>query len=184
MNSGSSHTSVEVNLKREDEFRHLFDDFYIPLCLFANKYVEDAELSADIVQECFIKLWQIRADFTFLHQVKAFLYTSVRNKCLNELEHQKVVHEVNEKIIAKSKEEFFHDHLIEQEAYRILVGGIEQLPKQMKAIMRLALEGISNGDIAQELNVSVETVRSLKKIAYKKLRTILKEYYYLLFFIF
>lgn len=47
--------------------------------------------------------------------------------------------------------------------------------------MLLALEGMSNGEIADEMKVSLENVRSLKKIAYRKLREILKEYYYLLF---
>ena len=54
----------------------------------------------------------------------------------------------------------------------------------MKAIMQLSLEGIKNADIADRLNISTETVHTLKKIAYKKLRENLKDYYYfLLFFI-
>ena len=52
----------------------------------------------------------------------------------------------------------------------------------MRAIMRLAMEGKKNGEIAEQLNVSVETVHTLKKIAYKKLRVYLKEYYYFLIF--
>lgn len=175
---------VGITLSNDVEFRKLFDGFYIPLCVFADKYIEDVELSADIVQECFIKLWQIRSEFFYLHQVKSFLYTSVRNRCLNEIEHSKIVSEYARKVIEKNKESFFHDHVIEEETYRILVGGINKLPKQMKAIMMLALEGTPNGEIAEELNVSIDTVKSLKKIAYKKLREILKEYYYLLFFVF
>lgn len=176
-------TNVGVNLNNEVEFRRLFDGFYIPLCVFANKYVEDEPIAADIVQESFIKLWQIRSDFFYLHQVKSFLYTTTRNKCLNVIEHSKVVSEYAEKVVAKFKDSFFHDHVIEEETYRILTGAIDQLPRQMKAIMSLALEGMPNGEIAEQLNVSTETVRSLKKIAYRKLRVILREYYYLLFFI-
>lgn len=52
----------------------------------------------------------------------------------------------------------------------------------MRAIMRLAMEGKKNGEIAEYLNVSVETVHTLKKIAYKKLRIYLKDYYYFLIF--
>lgn len=53
----------------------------------------------------------------------------------------------------------------------------------MKAIMQLSLEG-KNAEIADRLNISTETVHTLKKIAYKKLRENLKDYYYfLLFFI-
>jgi RNA polymerase sigma-70 factor (ECF subfamily) len=173
-----------LSLSDDKEFQKLFDGFYVPLCVFAHKYVDDVELSADIVQDCFLKLWQIRKDFFYLHQVKSFLYTSVRNRCLNEIEHLKVVNEFTQKILKEKEEGFFHDHVVEEETYRILTDGINQLPKQMKSIMMLALEGLSNGEIAGELNVSIETVRSLKKIAYKRLRSILKEYYDVLFFMF
>lgn len=173
-------SNISINLNNDEEFRKLFDNFYIPLCMFANKYVGHNQLSADIVQDCFIKLWQIRGDFFYIHQVKSFLYTAVRNKALNEIEHSKIVNEYAEKIIGKSKDALFHDHVIEEETYRILTGAIDQLPKQMKAIMYMALEGHSNNDIAKELGVSVDTVKSLKKIAYKKLRVLLNDYYYLI----
>lgn len=129
--------------------------------MFANQYVENDALAADIVQECFVKLWQLRDDFMYVHQIKSFLYTSVRNKSLNELEHTKVIAE---------------------ESYRILVDAIEKLPPQMKSIMQLALEGKSNPEIAETLNISGETVHSQKKIAYRKLRVYLKDYYYLVFY--
>lgn len=177
-------TTQTITLTKDVEFRRIFDDFYVSLCLFANQYIEDEAAAADIVQECFIKLWQLRADFFYLHQVKSFLYTSVRNKALNELEHSKIVNEYVQKITEKSTEQFFHDHVVEEEVYRILAEAIDKLPDQMKAIMNLALEGIPNKEIAETLNVSIETVHSLKKIAYRKLRVYLKEYYYFAFFLF
>ena len=66
--------------------------------MFANQYVENDALAADIVQECFVKLWQLRDDFMYVHQIKSFLYTSVRNKSLNELEHTKVMNEYAQKV--------------------------------------------------------------------------------------
>lgn len=174
--------NISVTLTDEAQFRSIFDKYYIALCMFANQYLEDEASAADIAQECFVKLWQLREDFIYLHQVKSFLYTSVRNKALNELEHTKVVNEYAEKIIEKSKDSFFHDRIIEEETYRILTDAIDQLPPQMKSIMQLALEGKSNAEIAESLNVSGETIHSLKKIAYRKLREYLKEYYYLIFY--
>lgn len=183
MDRANANNDNVLSLSNDKEFHQLFDRFYVPLCVFASKYVEDVELSADIVQDCFVKLWQAREDFVYLHQVKSFLYTSVRNRCLNEIEHFKVVNEFTQKILKENEEAFFHDHIIEEETYRILAEGINQLPKQMRTVMIHALEGLSNGEIAEKMDVSLENVRSLKKIAYKKLREILKDYYYLLFFI-
>ena len=136
----TSHTLISIRLN-EREFHNVFDKYYVALCLFANQYTEDEETSADIVQDSFAKLWQIRDDFFYLHQVKAFLYTAVRNKALNELEHSKVVFEYAQKVIEKKKDSFFHDAVVEEETYRILAEAIDKLPDQMRAIMRLAMEG-------------------------------------------
>lgn len=177
----TSTTLVCIKLN-EQGYRTIFDKYYVSLCLFANQYLEDDEASADIVQDSFAKLWQIRDDFFYLHQVKAFLYTAVRNKALNELEHSKIVSEYALKMAEKRKDSFFHDAVVEEETYRVVTDAIDRLPDQMKAIMRLAMEGKKNPEIAARLNISTETVHTLKKIAYKKLRQHLKDYYYFLFF--
>ncbi|WP_303003233.1 RNA polymerase sigma-70 factor [Bacteroides congonensis] len=178
------HTTENISIKLTDEaqFRFIFDKYYITLCMFANQYVEDDALAADIVQECFVKLWQLRDDFMYVHQIKSFLYTSVRNKSLNELEHTKIMNEYAQKVMEMGKDSFFQDKVIAEESYRILVDAIDKLPPQMKNIMRLALEGKTNPEIAEALNISGETVHSQKKIAYRKLRGYLKDYYYLLFY--
>ena len=72
------------------------------------------------------------------------------------------------------------DAIVEEETFRILSEAIEKLPTQMRAIMQLALEGKKNAEIAERLNVSPETVHTLKKVAYKKLRAFLTDYYYCL----
>ena len=121
---------------------------------------------------------------TMANKRRFFLYTAVRNKALNELEHSKVVYEYAQNVIEKKKDSFFHDAIVEEETYRIVSEAINKLPDQMKAIMQLSLEGKKNAEIADRLNISTETVHTLKKIAYKKLRENLKDYYYfLLFFI-
>ena len=173
---------ISMILTHEAQFRYIFHKYYITLCMFANQYVEDDALAADIVQECFVKLWQLRDDFMYVHQIKSFLYTSVRNKSLNELEHTKVMNEYAQKVMEMGKDSFFQDKVIAEESYRILVDAIDKLPPQMKNIMRLALEGKTNPEIAEALNISGETVHSQKKIAYRKLRGYLKDYYYLLFY--
>lgn len=175
--------NIAVNLNRDSEFRDIFDAYYMALCVFAHRFVEEEATAADIVQDCFVKLWQIRSDFFYLHQVKSFLYTSVRNKALNELEHSRVVNDFARKYQERSKESFFRDYVIEEETYRLLTEAIDRLPPQTSVVMRLALEGMKNSQIAENLHVSEETVRTLKKSAYKKLRECLREYYYITFFL-
>ena len=99
---------------------------------------------------------------------------------MEDADMSKVAHEYEQKIIAKKADAFFRDAIVEEETFRILSEAIEKLPTQMRAIMQLALEGKKNAEIAERLNVSPETVHTLKKVAYKKLRAFLTDYYYCL----
>jgi RNA polymerase sigma-70 factor (family 1) len=173
----------KINLTDEQVFRNLFDRYYVPLCVFAERYVEDEELASDIVQECFARLWQKQNDFQFIYQVRSFMYTCVRNSCLNELEHRQVVSGYKETTAAYMEESTFHDYLIEEEMHRVVMEAVDKLPSQSRNIIRLALENNSNAEIAEKLSVSKETVHTLKKGAYKKLRSFLKEYYYYVLFL-
>ena len=161
-------------------FHDVFSRYYQPLCLFAFQYVEDRELAADIVQECLAKLWQIRGGFLYDHQVKSYLYIAVRNKALNELEHRRVQSDYADMVRQRSQELFFDNSLVEQETYRLLFEAIDNLPPRMREVILLVLEGKKNAEIARQMNDSVETVRTLRKLAYQKLRVALKDPYYCL----
>lgn len=172
---------IDINLSDTQEFEHLFERYYTSLCVFAVQYIDSEAGAKDIVQECFVKLWQQRGSITYLHQAKSFLYTSVKNKALNELSHNHVVQQYIAKETEKKTETFFFDKMVEEETYRILTEAIDMLPPRMCQIMKLALEGKSNPEIAEALSVSADNVHTLKKKAYVKLRTYLKGHYYLLF---
>ena len=125
----------------------------------------------DTVQEAFISLWEKRKHFDHLNALKAFLYTSVRNKCLNHLKHQAVLQKHETALIYElESEQFFTNHIIEEETFNQLFAEIRNLPQAAQEIMLLALNGLKNQEIADELNLSVNTVKTQKKIAYSKLK--------------
>lgn len=169
-------------LKAGDEvaFRYLFNEYYQALCLFAVNYLGDDAEGADVVQECFIKYWDRHADFDQLMKIRSFLYTVVRNECLNILRNDKRRRKSLEGI---SNELFFRDSLIEEESYRMFYKAVNTLPPQSQRVIQLALDGMNNENIALEMGISENTVHMLKKIAYKKLKMMLREYYYLIFII-
>ena len=75
----TSHTLISIKLD-EQEFHNIFDKYYVTLCLFANQYTESDEASADIVQDSFAKLWQIREDFFYLHWMPYMgMYVNINN---------------------------------------------------------------------------------------------------------
>ena len=76
---------------------------------------------------------------------------------------------------------FFHNNLIETESYRIFYAAVETLSPQGKEVIQLALDGLKNSEIADRLGIAESSVHTQKKIAYKKLKEALKDYYYLLY---
>ena len=159
-------------------FKELFDEFYQALCVFALTYVKDQVQAADIVQEVFIKYWNRRGDFDNLFKVKSFLYTVVRNDCLNTIRDKK---EIREDISLIESDAFFVDNLVEEEAYRIFYNAVESLPLQTREVIQLTLDGFKNAEIAVHMGIAESSVHTLKKLAYKKLKVTLKDYYYLVF---
>lgn len=171
--------SIE-KIQQGDErvFEELFDEFYQPLCVFATTYLKDNAMAADIVQECFIKYWNRKVDFDNFFKVKSFLYTVVRNHCLNFIRDNKAK---REDISVIETDDFYTETLIEEEAYRMFYHAVDALPGQTRRVIQLALDGLKNSEIGERLGVAESSVHTLKKIAYKKLKEALKDYYYLVF---
>jgi len=162
----------------EREFKNLFDEFYQALCVFASTYLKDDALAADIVQESFVKFWNKREGFDNYFKVKSFLYTMVRNDCLNYIRDHRLKRE-DLSVIESSK--FYTEALVEEEVYRMFYNAVESLPQQTRQVIECALDGMKSSEIADRLGIAESSVHTLKKLAYKKLRVALKEYYYLIF---
>lgn len=154
-------------------YRSLFDTLYPPLCLFANKYLKDMDTSEDIVQEVFIKTWEQKIQYPNFYAIKSFLYKSVRNRCLDYLKSKHYKNVVQSPDIDFDKmltEEFFVTQLTIIDTYSQLETAIKKLPNKCKQVIRLSLKAYTNKEIAQEMSISMNTVKSQKRIAYEKLR--------------
>ncbi|NRR91207.1 RNA polymerase sigma-70 factor [Winogradskyella undariae] len=163
----------KVHPKSLNGFKSLFETLYPSLCLFANKYLNDMDTSKDIVQEVFMKIWERDTPYPNFYAIKALLYTSVKNRCLDYLKskyHRSMVQSPDVDFDHMLSEEFFSTQLTLIDTYAQLATAIQQLPKKSEAVIRLALNAYTNKEIAEELSISKNTVKSQKRIAYKKLR--------------
>jgi RNA polymerase sigma-70 factor (ECF subfamily) len=162
----------------EHAFQALFKKFYPALCHFAHQFLSDREQSEEIVQEMFVKLWEKRAVLNIETSVKHYLFRSVRNHCLNQIQHEKIKKQYAARVLENAQKE------IETEQYFLeidLVAKIEKcidaLPPKRKEIFRLSREqGLKYKEIAEELNISVKTVEAQMGLALKFLRDELKDY--------
>ncbi len=172
----SKFNSANLVSKSDDSaFDNFFESFYPTLVVFAQKYVSDIETAEDVCQDVFLKVYLDDKTLRKFDNIKAYLYTLTKNSCHNYLKHNKVKNKFRN---AKKheKEMFFKDTLMEQETYRILYEAINSLPERSKEIIELSLNGLSNPQIAEELNVSINTVKSSKLKSYQRLRELLKEH--------
>ena len=160
-----------INRGERKAFREVFDEYFHALSAFGYNYVPDAHAVEDMVQEAFISFWEKRKDFTHINALKSFLYTSVRNKCLNHLKHQAVKNKHEAALVYELESDHnFSSHVIEEETFNQLYAEIRDLPMAAQEIMFLALNGLKNQEIADELEISVNTVKTQKKISYSKLK--------------
>lgn len=155
---------------------------YAGFSSFASKFIPDQEEIADVVQDVFISFWEHDHEFHDLIAVKAWFYRSIRNACLDILKHERVKRKYVEKSIGRQEEsEFFLDEVLRQEVYSYLNNKINQLPEMEKKVLLLALKGFSNEEVAEQLGIKINTVKTHKSRAYKVLRSDLGSILFLLF---
>ena len=108
-------------------------------------------------------------DFRDFAAVKSFLYITIRNQCLNYIrDHRKEVDLAGR--FSEETDADFDLMVIEEEAIEALYSAIDRLPAQSARIMRLVVKGDKNQEIADQLGISVNSVKTLKYNALNILR--------------
>ena len=169
-------------LRRNDRkaYSDLFDGYFDKLFTFALNMVFREDVANDIVQEVFIAIWESDKKYNSYHGFRAFLYDAVKNRCLNYLKHEEVERRHAEILLQEQNEEDEDYRLMREELYRELHRTVDELPKRCRQVFELHLQGKKNEEIAQVLELSVETVKKKKKKAMYFLRERLGKSYYLL----
>ena len=134
----------------------------------------------DVVQEVFVRLWEKRGELKSVQNLEGYLLLSVKNRCLNYLKHEEVERRHAEILLQEQDEEDEDYRLMREEMYRALHRAVDELPERCRQVFELHLQGKKNEEIAQVLELSVETVKTQKKKAMYFLRERLGKSYYLL----
>lgn len=146
----------------------VFKRLYPRLCDFAYFMLKDKELAEDMAQDAFIVYLEQRERLALdFNAVKSFLYSSVKNACLNKIRHQNVVdsyHKKNPLDIYTDPQ--ILEGIIHSEVIAEIYEKISALPPGCAMVLRYGyLEGLSNSEIGQLMNISINTVKSQKKRA-------------------
>jgi RNA polymerase sigma-70 factor (ECF subfamily) len=158
-------------------FEQLFKENFNSLCLFARGFVHDKDIAGDIVQEVFINLWNKKETITSDKSVRAYLYTSVKNRCLNHIrDHAKFRSYFLDVEIEEEKPVTQPDQF-EKEEFQIKIdNAMNKLPEKCRQVFEMSrYEELKYGEIAEKLEISVKTVEAQITKALKILREELKD---------
>ena len=147
------------------EFEAYFRRLYLPLGMYALRIVDDADVAEDMVQEAFMNTWERLEGGLEISNFKAFMYRSVRNECLSYLSSLK--EKVGEEFIPEAGEEEIDTSFRDARIWK----AIDELPEKCREIFLMSKrDGYSNEEIADELGISIKTVKNQMTKAFSRLR--------------
>lgn len=169
---------LEIRQGNKKSFETLFKAYYAPLCAFSRKYVKDPDDCEEIVQGFFLKIWDKREELEINLSVRNYLFSSIRNRCLNHIKHEKIKQEYNAEILSNTDNRIDSANFImEVDLVKKIDRSIAALPDRRREIFILSREqGLKYREIADQLGISIKTVETQMGQALKELRENLKEY--------
>lgn len=155
----------------QSAFKLMFDTYYMPLCLYAVQLTDSFVMAEDIVQDFFISFWEKKTYLNIAVKLRSYLFYSIRNNSYLSLRKHNLV----------SMEELFDTEIdiIEsitdeeelREKEKKIMEELEKLPKQeLSAVQAVILENKKYKEAAEELNISVNTLKTHLSRALKRLR--------------
>ncbi|MDD4032058.1 MAG: RNA polymerase sigma-70 factor [Bacteroidales bacterium] len=159
---------MDYHKEKEALLKDSFLDYSPRLINYAVRFVATREVAQDIVQDCFVNLWEKLGALDFIN-VKSLLFTMVRNACLNYLKHKNVVNHYKfryQSEIEGQERIYYYDFdydsdapLLHEEFEQQIQQVIDTLPPRCRQVFLLSrFEGLKNREIAEKLHISVTAV--------------------------
>ncbi len=188
MNEGLTNKPMIERCFFDDEkmFEFIFRAYSPRLKGFIRKFIQDDDIGEDIIQDVFVKIW-IRRKEIEESTLQSYLFTLVRNACLDYIKHQKIADSHSAAIKCSALQEvpyyadFFSDpyhQTLYNEVQKEIDIVINNLPEQTRKIFRMSrFEGLKNAEIATILNISVRSIEKHNRKALDLLKTHLTSRY-------
>jgi len=161
----------------------LFRFYYPGLVTFVTQIISDRDEAEEIVQDFFVNVWTGRNSIQKSTSLKSYFFVSVKNRAFNYLKKE----QIREKTLGKLKELVEKDFLFQPDLFvesglqQQIASAMEKLPDRTREVFMLSrFKGISNDEIAIQLELSKRTVETQISNALKILRNELKEYKFLM----
>lgn len=167
---------------KNDDFQAyeiIFRRYYQELFRFAYNYLRDDAPAEEMAQEVFLYIWEKRQQIEIKTTLKTYLYSAIKNKCLNyikfELPRKNELEESHMQMLVTSQPEKREN---DERLKKFIDRAIDQLPNKCRQVFVLSRSaGLTYEEIAEDMDISVKTVENQMSIALKKLRESLKPVY-------
>ena len=144
----------------DSTFEDLFKSYFQDLMRFVCSYVNDEEVAKDIVHDVFFALLRNKKRLDVSYSMKSYLFTLARNYALNYLKHLRVV-AMNEREVSDLLENAGEELGVYEERLNRLNEKLAELPeKQREVLMKCFVEGRKYKDVADEMEISVNSLKT------------------------
>jgi RNA polymerase sigma-70 factor (family 1) len=165
----------------EEAFTYIYNTYKKQVFLYAKRFVEQVSDAEDLTAEAFIKMWQRKEQFDTTDGIAAFLHVTIRNSCYNFLRHAGVKRDNEKELLqilqSEEQAEPFEIEKVRIELVNMIYQEVEKLPAKMKEVFLLSYrEGLKPAQIAERLQISVQTVKNQRVTAVRVLKEALQNY--------
>ena len=154
-------------------FESLYKTYYAVLCKLAKTITHSHELAEEIVDDLFFYLWDNHGQLQ-VESLQAYLFRSIRNNSEKAFRKGRVTDSIDNTLLCLH--EYLSDPeqplgwLLEEEMKNTAKKAVDELPTECRQVFELSrYEGKKYSEIAQELGISVNTVKYHIKNAIKTL---------------
>ncbi len=147
------------------EFETYFRRLYLPLGMYALRIVDNADDAEDIVEDTFLKVWQAISAGAEIDNFDTYMYRCVRNGCVSFLRGRKEMESID--AVPEVCDEVIDTSLRDARIWK----AIDELPDKCRQVFLMSKrDGLTNAEIAEELNISIKTVKNQMTKAFARLR--------------
>lgn len=170
-----------VNDKDEKAWKSVFTYYYAALCSYVDRIIRNTVATEDLVQEVLMNVWKSDRKFPQVDDLTYYLYRSTYNQAMMYLRREKFQERYVQQVL-QEESEFTDDEFadtVREELIRQLYFYIDELPEERRKIILLSIKGYSGKEIAEELGISINTIKTQKNRGFKYLREKMKDSTYL-----
>jgi RNA polymerase sigma-70 factor, ECF subfamily len=168
-------------------FDLIFKSYYAVLCSYANNYLKSNDLADEIVQEVFIKIWEKQSNISIHTSIRAYLYQSVFNACMNYLRAKQTTAfkhvdlddlSIRNELLSMEMADAEFSRSFSEDIEKDLESAISELPEQCREIFIMCRgDNLSYNEISNLLNVSKSTVKTQMSRAMNRIMKQMEKYF-------